>query len=82
MLPVDPYLGMKIVDQYRREAEREADAFRMWRDSGMRRPRSLERLGRGLLARAGVLLSALGSWLQGEGLAGGLPLDGQMRSSG
>ena len=81
MLPIDPYLGMQIVDQYRREAEHEAAVFRLWRNSGAGRSSQVVRASRYLLDQAGCGLSALGAWLEGQGVAGDLPLDSQVGQS-
>ena len=78
MLPMDPYLGMKVVNQYRREAEHEAKMYRLFRKSGLQAPGWVPTVGRHLVGQAGRLLSTVGSWLEQEGMASELPLDGQI----
>ena len=82
MLPIDPHLGMQIVNQHRREAEDEAAAYRLWRYSGARSEAWVARASRTMAAQAAAWLSTAGQWLDDLGTTGRLPpLDGQMRPS-
>ncbi len=78
MLPMDPYLGMMIVDQYRKESEDEAASWRLSRTSGTKSLERVSRLGRRLMGEAGHLLSVVGAWLEQESTTSELPLDGKL----
>ena len=78
MLPMDPYLGMKIVDQYRQESEQEAEMYRLFRKSGLQASGWVPTVGRRLVGQAGRLLSTVGSWMEQDGIASERPLDGQI----
>jgi hypothetical protein len=80
---MDPYLGMKIVNRRRKEAENEAAAYRLWRDSDTIGEGWVARASHSVASRTAGWLLAAGKWLDDLSAAGRLPpLDGQMRPSG
>jgi hypothetical protein len=81
MSMMDPYVTLKLVKQHRKEAERAAADYRLWRTAVGPRPGLAARVKQRLALVAGGWLSSLSSWLQESGAGGEPSLDGRMHAS-
>lgn len=81
MSMMDPYTTLKLVKQERKEAERIAADYRLWRTAVGHRPSLAARLRRQLTLQACGWLSSLSAWLEDFGAAGEPSLDGGMHAT-
>jgi hypothetical protein len=78
---LDPYLAMNIAKQHRKELEREAADYRLWREASSQHANVLTRLSRRTALKASDWVSSLSSWLKAHGEGAEPSLDGRMHAS-